>query len=228
MEKNVNLIIAGASSLSLVVGTIAGYSFSKYKLGKEFDKRLSEEIDATRRHYQRNKKHLEIVEEKEDENDIPSDAKEALIEYQGGDPDEELEMDTRRGSVIAQRKYTRYHKGNVRPGDVVAKIENQNEGEEPSNNQEDEVRDRNRPYVISSEEFFQNESDHEQVTVSYIVEDQTLLDGENDPIKNFERMTGPITPHMFGLRSGEPHIVYIRNEEMATDLEVVRIEGEDE
>lgn len=80
------------------------------------------------------------------------------------------------------------------------------------------------PYVIHVDEFQQNEDDYEQVTCTWYEEDQILTDERENLIDNFEQMVG-LENIKFGHGSNDPNVVYVRNERLHMDIEVVKNEG---
>lgn len=78
------------------------------------------------------------------------------------------------------------------------------------------------PYVISSEQFYQEHPEYEKNTISYFVEDDTLLDDQEVIIPDPEFVVGSRAFEYFGHRSGDKNIVYIRNPEISSDFEVLR------
>ena len=80
------------------------------------------------------------------------------------------------------------------------------------------------PFVISVEEF-QEESDvYEKTTLSFY-EDGTLSDERNMPIPDPNPIVGDENLERFGEQSQDENIVYVRNETLKTDFEIVREEG---
>lgn len=80
------------------------------------------------------------------------------------------------------------------------------------------------PYVISQEEFYRNELDFEQVSVEYYMVDDVLVDERSQPVGDADKMVGDSVNH-FGFKSGDPNIVYVRNEELEVDFEIKRNTG---
>lgn len=76
------------------------------------------------------------------------------------------------------------------------------------------------PYVISSGEYFENQPDYHQVDVVYYEGDEVLTDAQDKPLS--DDLVGTANLELFGTRSKDPNIVYIRNEAMKTDFCVTR------
>lgn len=78
------------------------------------------------------------------------------------------------------------------------------------------------PYILQREEFFNNEMGFDQDTWTYYKGDDILVDETDTPVYNYHENTGPLT---FGHGSGDPSVVYIRNEDLKAEYEVVLNEG---
>lgn len=89
---------------------------------------------------------------------------------------------------------------------------------------EEEKREEGRPYIIKKETFFENDEDYSQTTLTYYEADDVLLDEDDRVIDNQIRLLGDDN-YYFGRGSGDKNIVYIRNEYLEADYEVVRSLG---
>lgn len=79
------------------------------------------------------------------------------------------------------------------------------------------------PYVLHRDEFFNNEKDFPQITLTYFEGDEMMVGEDDNPIYNYvEQTTGPLK---FGHGSGDPNIFYVRNERNRAEYEVLRHEG---
>jgi hypothetical protein len=96
-------------------------------------------------------------------------------------------------------------------------------------NPADEDRSEEEPYVISLAEFSNDEEDFDKITLRYFEEDDTLNDelgsrrGDDSTIPN--ESVGQANLERFGIGSQNEDIVYVRNEQLKIDFEVIRDEG---
>lgn len=74
-------------------------------------------------------------------------------------------------------------------------------------------------YSITTDEYVANESGYLQSTLTY-TSDGVCLDEENDYVEDWEDMIGNAKPP-FGENSGEAHVVYLRNDKMRQEFEVI-------
>lgn len=81
------------------------------------------------------------------------------------------------------------------------------------------------PYIVTVQEFFDECDDYDTHTVTYYEDDRMLVDDRGSIIADIEGNLGPDYNLAFGLGSGEPHVVYIRNPRRTNDYEVLREPG---
>jgi hypothetical protein len=84
--------------------------------------------------------------------------------------------------------------------------------------EEVQSRSSDRPYIIHRDEYFGNEMEFEQSTLTYYKGDNILCDDLDVPVYQPEKVVGPLK---FGHGSLDPSIVYIRNEELQGEYEVL-------
>lgn len=81
------------------------------------------------------------------------------------------------------------------------------------------------PYVITEEEFRVDEPNFEKDSVTYYRGDNTLAEEDESYIPDLEGTVGAENLQYFGLASGDPRTLHIRNERVMTDFEVTLNEG---
>jgi hypothetical protein len=77
------------------------------------------------------------------------------------------------------------------------------------------------PYVIHVEEFKANDMDHSQITYMYYDGDDVLVGEDERPIPHADLVVGQ-TNLKWGHGSGDPNLVYVRNERLLQDIEICR------
>jgi hypothetical protein len=82
-----------------------------------------------------------------------------------------------------------------------------------------------RVYNISldqfNEEHVQGDTEqYEKLSITYFDEDCILVDDKNDPLSDVVYYLGADPPDAFGVSSGNPNIMHVRNEKLAVDFEV--------
>lgn len=112
------------------------------------------------------------------------------------------------------------------PEEVVPVRRNAFAGGDGLSNWDYEAEVRNRttelPYVIHKDEFFADEKEYTQLSVVYYAGDNILVDDEEAPVYNHERVVGPLR---FGHGSGDPNVFYVRNDRLKAEYEIVRDQG---
>lgn len=74
------------------------------------------------------------------------------------------------------------------------------------------------PYVIHQDEFMADEMDFRQSTITYYQGDDIMADEHDTPIYNYHNVVGDLK---FGHGSKDPHVVYVRNEAMRMEWEIL-------
>lgn len=84
--------------------------------------------------------------------------------------------------------------------------------------QEIASRDPSHPCIIHVDEYFSGESGYRQSTLTYYKGDNILCDDKDVPVYNHERIVGELK---FGHGSRDANVVYIRNDELEAEYEVL-------
>ena len=85
-------------------------------------------------------------------------------------------------------------------------------------------RTEDKPYVIHRDEFWTNENDWDQSSLTYYSGDDILVDQEETPIYNRDQVVGEMPPK-FGHGSGDANCVHIRNPKFMSEYEVLLHDG---
>lgn len=83
-------------------------------------------------------------------------------------------------------------------------------------------RSKDAPYVIHQDEFIADEMGYRQETVTYYVGDDIMADAMDTPIYNYAGLMGELK---FGHGTNDKNVVYIRNEAIRMEWEVLRHQG---
>lgn len=82
-------------------------------------------------------------------------------------------------------------------------------------------RDPGKPYVIHRDEYFGDERGFVQSTFTYYAGDNILVDEQDIPIAKFEDVVGELK---FGHGSQDKNVVYVRNEDLRGEYEILKSE----
>ena len=102
------------------------------------------------------------------------------------------------------------------------------EGNEPPPTPTHDVPDKEQqhytPYPISLDQWLE-ETGQEKVTLAYFIGDESVVDDTDRPVEDFETIIGTQFRDWFGYLSEDDDTVFIRNESLNMDIEVMREEG---
>lgn len=81
------------------------------------------------------------------------------------------------------------------------------------------------PFIIHHDEYMEGEKNYRQVTLTYFLGDDILVDDQDKPIEEVDKTVGVENVTRFGHGSKDNRIVYIRNDRLSLDFEVVSDEN---
>ena len=203
-SQKIGVAIGATSVVSLIIGATSGYFFAKKRLEKTYADFASEEIAEARKFYSNNKKFS-----------TPAEAVEALI------PDEVIK------AADALKNYQ--GRGDVERPETTEVVEVNIFGSTAEPTADDwaqvvSMRDEDEPHIISQEEFMEGGPGYNNPTLTYYVGDHILADERDQPINDVVELLGEDNLK-FGYGSGDANIVYIRNNKISLDIEVLKSEG---
>lgn len=204
-------VVVAASVTSLASGLAVGHLATKKYLTEKYEEIANQEIAEAKAFYA-------AVYDKPD----PEDLAAQYDEIPETVPDEVMER-----AVEALRNYVPNLKMEE-PEEEVTLISKNIFAMAPEDfDYEVEVSMRNSvdPYIVTAEEFYQNEDDYEQTQITYFAEDDIFSDGKEAPIVDVENTVGLWASERFGHGSNDPLVVYIRNPRIEMDFEVTKSEG---
>lgn len=187
-----------------------------------YEEMLADEIEKTKEFYSRlNKTEGYQTPEKAAEsfgitgNEAVKNAAEALLRYQGdrvtetvvevenGDDVAEPDQDLDDPEEIAQNLFERQDQAQLNIS----------------------ARTADTPYVISAEEYLQNDPEFEQLEMTWYAGDNILCDDKDKPVENINLYVGDDNLQKFGLASQNISLVFVRNERLRMDFEVSYSDG---
>jgi len=202
---NKTLFIAiGSGLLGLGMGLSIGHILTRRQLEQQYADAMQEEIKATKAYYG--------ILHKGDGYETPEKAVKTLgVDTEFNSDDETLQK------LVTELKYST---------EIVEKnIFDGRSEDDVDYSEEDSNRNSESPYIISVQEYMAGEAEFNQVTVSYFAGDEVLCDDSDDPIDEVETVVGHDNLTKFGHRSNDANIVYVRNEKLQIDFEVIKNNG---
>lgn len=234
VSSNPKALVAIASLTGVAVGVVLGFQIASKRVSKKWQEEADRQIEDVKNHYA-------AVQDK------PS-----LADLASAYSDEEVEADLREAvDILEKQDYVSYDKVPVTteaPASVIEDItitqaiveaasadrdviRNIFESDNPETyfDFEEELKRReekpDQPFVITKEEFDNNETDYEQSALTYYDGDDVLCDPNDKPVDDIEMVMGHANVTRFGHGSGDPNVVYIRNNHLTLDFEVTFSEG---
>lgn len=167
--------------------------------------------------------------------ETPAETEEELIaeaKEEQGHPSDEAMDEAQIRKIEEARVHSVSIDKEVGPGggeitEVVEKTETRNVFVDPNFDLDEEMKFRtpDKPYVITHDEFYEAELDYDTITLTYFETDDTLVNEKDEPIPNIDEMVGDDHLVRFGHGSKDKNIVYVRNEKLQSDFEIIRSSG---
>lgn len=213
--RNNPVVLVGVGLAGLAAGGAVGYFVTKKVLVTKYDRILEEQIENAREHYKRKSKAEELSTiESAAESLLPEDVREALKTYDG----RALTLPGDEEPVVYR---TRQEEPEVR--DIMVNNAPIDEDDYDYDN-ELAQRDTSKPYILTHDEFYNNEPEWPQISLTYYEADDVLTDDHDAPLQDYERLVGTDTLK-FGYMSKDHNLVFIANERTKQMFEIARAEG---
>lgn len=228
MNENIiraSLVVGGAA-----VGGGAGYFLAKKHLRDYYQAQAEEQVAQVKEHYDRRYKEGAFA--------TPAGAVEALVVAE----DEPVKAKPNPRAIVedilGREGYVGQAKVEVTDDGLTVEVEKPDNAsniftKSPTELDLDEdgvpwdlglpERQSDEPYIIHVDEFMS--STYDQVTLTYFVADDTLVDEREHMVDDIDGLVGQNHLGMFGRGSKDDNIVYIRNEVIMTDFEVIQSES---
>lgn len=224
--RNVGFLCGGLG-VGLVIGSFGTHVFLSKLINKRYEAIANEEIATMKSYYDKKLRALENREEK------------AILE----DASKEIQVRTEDGGVTP---YHSMYQGGSEPDkpqhpdapkqqverltNIFNKVEDPEVPMEEAWNIEEELANRSPevPYVVHRNEHEEGPGDpdeYEKYTLTYFEGDDVLCRDDDTIIEDQDDVVGLGNLSRFGHGSGDPNIVYIRNDKLRVDLEVVHSDG---
>lgn len=209
-------VLIGAAGLGV------GYLIARNQMEKRYARLLDEEIRRTKEFFEGSQGEAYVGSEDPEFMEQAIKTAEALTEYSGGET-------IVNPAVLAQevtKTVTQYNK----PGapSIVEETARDIESNVAAAPMDPDARE---PYMINFAEFDANETDAEQITVSYFAGDGIVIDEGDNVIspERVEQIIGTDNLNRFGTKTDdpdmEPNVIYVRCERFGMDFEVTRSPG---
>lgn len=231
-EKVLAVTAVGSTSVGLTVG----YLIAKRNLKTKYEEIAEREIREAKVYYSGLQKPASPFEMVAVQNEVPVDVKTEL--------EDEGQEEALVRKAVESLQYGQVESSDTDKLQAVQSIHDNADEEDSSSmnvftesaaytdsvTEEDRAERANReanelPYIISMEEFMQGEREYEQVTLTYYEADDVLSDDKDVPVPDSDAAVGDDNLTRFGFLSKDRNIVYVRNDRLNMDIEVIRSHG---
>lgn len=216
LKGDIRVLVFGGIAGGLLLGSAVTYMITKKRLEAKYEETLGEEIAKAKAHYNEiGKDRLRVTTVEP----VEETAERALTSYQGREVP--LTMDENADDPLPEEVEVEVDV-TVRPNNVFTA--NQADVEWDQDREENiRLEQIDKPYVISVREY--SESDYRNSSLAYFAEDGVLIDEREQPIPDIDAVINEANLERFGHGSNDRRIVYVRNDKLEMDFEVVRSEG---
>lgn len=197
----VAFVAVASSTTAAVAGT---YVVLKRQFEEEYQSRLEKEIRDTKV-FVMHKAAIKEQTVEELDAEIEATVSEAVELMKDYNPDARVEGYKDNLREITKNVFTNASTRELEPEEILA-------------------RNTLEPYIVSEDEFAEGE--YITVNLEYYLDDQCLITTEDTQlVDNVDKIVGEENLTKFGHGSGDPTLVYVRNDVLEVDYEITKCEG---
>lgn len=242
--KNNPVVLAVVGAVGVALGVAGGYFAAKKVLRSQYEDLAQREISEAKTFYASVYKTNEDGTPKTPQEVLselhgPEAAAEALRAYKGQQAaeklvgagelayDEQDEAQIRKIENARGVQTVRSKEDEAQLSEDVESPPSRNVFQDDNFDLEEELKYRTKeePYIITHDEYYAGDLEYENSSLTYYEQDDTLTDDQDKPIRDIEKTIGEDHLVRFGHGSRDRNIVYIRNDRLGMDFEVVKSTG---
>lgn len=201
------VLIALTAQVSALSGGLAGYIYAMKTLDKAYSDLANQEIADAKVFYAKLHKKEQFA---DPISALEETVREHIMEATPPPPEEEIVEAIEVIEEAAEEVTNIFEIGEESDFDLEAEIR---------------MRKPDRPYLITEAEHLENPNEYEQSTLTFYEGDDVLTDSRDKPIPEPDKIVGDDNLLRFGVGTDDPNIVYVRNERLKMDFEVLRSTG---
>jgi hypothetical protein len=215
---NTKIVISVTAVASLAVGAASGYFFARHKFEEQLGY-FAEELDEMQAAFEAKIEEIEGVQRQIPGTKEFASPQEAWAAYRNMEPLGKAEVTvTSDGLTVEVDEEAQLAIKNIFNG-------GEEELDEEAVQAEVAARSDKVPYILSADEYYENESEYEQKTLTYFAGDNILIDEEQVIVENVARLVGEANLKRFGYRSKDQNTVFVRNSRAKLEFEILRSQG---
>lgn len=213
-------------AVALLIGASAGALVTKKVLDKKYKEHLAEETAEIRRYYTLLRKSdgsLGIVGDTPIVEEVPSE-----VEIEVGPDGELLRLPSQYIPVNDPSdlpETINIFSGNQEVFETGPELDGPDGNPINDDPLQGYVRLTGHPHIISQDDYFGTNEEWEKSTLTYYEGDKVLLDERETPIIDSDRIVGDRHLSMFGVLTSDTEAVYVRNERLSQDFEIILVRG---
>lgn len=207
---NLKFVIPMTGIVTFLAGSAIGYLVARKRLQKEFEERLAQEVQSTRDFYAMLRKKENYKTPEEAAKDLSPEAVEAvkaMVNYQGISVKQDDPEQAEAAKQLVENIFTK-----TSASEHVSAEDKRNRTEEA-------------PYILDRDEYMENETNYTQSSVTWFAGDSVLIDEREDVIDDVDMTVGERNLVRFGYGSGDPNVLYVRNDMLHIEFEILFSEG---
>lgn len=213
-KKQQVFILLATATFAAVGGAVLGASVAAKRFKLKYEEIAEQEIEEARRYYS--------VLHKDGKLGDPVTALEELVQENGyAAPPSSVTTSAAHPALAQVEKFgakPKPEEKNVFRDSLPAK-------DDWDYDEELTQRTETEPYIIHHDEFFQGDKDYVQQTLTFYSNDDVLIDARDDIIEDSDATVGDLNLQKFGHGSKDNRIVYVRNDRLEVDFEIIKNEG---
>lgn len=224
MNINTKVIVSGVSGL--VLGGVLGFVVTQRVLSAKYAEIAQTEIDSVKDHYKLIRDTSNRVEDilvrgtlsEMDEHTITKAVNQTLrVQLGYSTPEDEEDVIDEEPSASEVRPERESRKMTIEEAEDINTLD-------PEFQQMLESRSDSEPYILTVDEFMENDLSHVTESLVYYEGDDTLVDEREQVIPEVGELIGHDALTKFGKYSKDKNIVYVRNVRKEMDFEIARDE----
>lgn len=211
-----NILILG---FGIAIGAVSGIALMRKKIEDEYEVIIQEEIASIKARFDKKKEKLaqDIKDLEEDMNGEVSAASMTTVTK------DEEKVGKRYRGIVKNAGYSNREDNDSSEEEAEGDVsEEEYRCEQKSRAANSRVGMSNEPYPISEEAFYEECNHFDKITLSFYEDDEVLTEDDEEVIEDKTRIVGDCLER-FGELSSDPEVVYVRNEYLQIDYEVIRL-----